>query len=91
MSDTVARHVVVSGRVQGIGYRDSCRHQAQQHGVTGWVRNRADGTVEAHLEGPLDAVDAVLRWCRQGPRWAEVTDCVANDTGVEGSTHFEVR
>jgi len=87
----VARRVVVSGRVQGVGYRDSCRHQAERLGVVGWVRNRADGTVEVHVEGAPEAVDAAVSWCRHGPRWAKVRDVVVSDVEPGGSTRFEVR
>lgn len=65
--------VVISGRVQGVGFRASCRHQAIQLGVTGWVRNRWDNSVEALIEGSEAAVDAMIRWCQRGPRAAEVT------------------
>lgn len=64
--------VVVTGRVQGVFYRDSCRRQADRLAVAGWVRNRPDGTVEAVFEGPPDAVTAMVDWCRRGPRTARV-------------------
>lgn len=66
--------VVVRGRVQGVGFRWFVRDAAEQHGVTGWVRNRADGTVEAELRGRADAVDAVLDRLRVGPSHARVDD-----------------
>ena len=66
--------VVISGRVQGVGFRASCRHEALRLGVTGWVRNRWDRTVEALFEGPEDSVDAMIRWCHRGPRVAEVSN-----------------
>ena len=87
----VRRRVVVSGRVHGVGYRESCRHQARQHGVSGWVRNRADGAVEAVFEGEPVGVDALVGWCRAGPRWAEVTDVRVVDEPVEGLSGFVVR
>ncbi len=65
--------VVISGRVQGVGFRASCQRQAVALGLTGWVRNRWDGTVEALFEGPAEAVDAMLAWCHQGPPAAYVT------------------
>lgn len=88
---TVARRVEVNGRVQGVGYRQSCAHFAEQHAVAGWVRNRADGSVEAHLEGRPDDVEAVIAWCRSGPRWARVDRCVVREVGVEGGAGFRVR
>jgi len=65
--------VVISGRVQGVGFRASCQSQAYALGVTGWVRNRWDGSVEVLIEGPNEAVDAMIRWCQHGPRAAMVT------------------
>lgn len=65
--------VVITGRVQGVGFRASCQRQAVGLGLTGWVRNRWDGAVEALLEGPAAAVDAMLDWCWQGPPMAHVT------------------
>ena len=65
--------VVISGWVQGVAFRANCQRQANALGVTGWVRNLWDGSVEAVLEGPDDAVDAMIRWCHQGPPSAEVT------------------
>jgi acylphosphatase len=70
----VAKHLKISGRVQGVGFRYSMREEAERLGVTGWVRNRRDGTVEAALDGATDAVDAMLAWARRGPRGAQVTD-----------------
>jgi acylphosphatase len=69
----VRRRVKVSGRVQGVWYRESCRQVADEAGVSGWVRNNPDGTVEAALEGPPTAVDQVEKWMHQGPPRALVT------------------
>jgi acylphosphatase len=88
---TVARRVVVSGRVQGVYFRDSTRERARAAGVTGWVRNADDGTVEAHLEGPADEVEQVLDFMRSGPPRAEVTDVAATDAEVAGYDRFELR
>ncbi len=65
-------HVVIRGRVQGVAFRASCQHEALARGLNGWVRNRGDGAVEAVFEGPEAAVDAMVRWCHQGPPAAEV-------------------
>lgn len=67
-------HVYVSGTVQGVNYRWTCREEANDLGLSGWVRNLADGRVEAVFEGPRDAVDRIVAWCRRGPPHAEVTD-----------------
>jgi acylphosphatase len=63
----VTRQIRVSGRVQGVGYRASLQHEARRFGVSGWVRNRTDGAVEAVLQGSQDAVVAVIAWARRGP------------------------
>jgi acylphosphatase len=68
-----ARRVVISGRVQGVGYRDWLAAEAQATGVDGWVRNRPDGTVEALFYGETDVVEELLRACRRGPRDAVVS------------------
>ncbi len=65
--------VIIRGRVQGVGFRASCQHAAVALGLTGWVRNRWDGAVEALFEGPEAKVDAMLMWCYQGPPMADVT------------------
>jgi acylphosphatase len=67
-------HVFICGRVQGVGYRDAFCDEARRRRVTGWVRNRRDGTVEALLQGSPEDVDAVLRWARVGPPAARVTE-----------------
>jgi acylphosphatase len=69
---TVTYHLRIAGRVQGVGYRDALRREALANGVTGWVRNRSDGTVEAVLQGAPDSVDAVVAWARRGPPAARV-------------------
>ncbi len=65
-------HVMIHGRVQGVGYRAWAQHQAQLHGLSGWVRNRRDGAVEAVMSGPDDAIAAMLKALAQGPQGARV-------------------
>ena len=79
---TITRHLRISGRVQGVGFRFHVERKARELGVTGWVRNRHDGTVEAVVQGLPEAVEAVIAAARQGPRAAVVTDVkVADGSG----------
>ncbi|MCC2279561.1 MULTISPECIES: acylphosphatase [Streptomyces] len=87
----IRKHITVSGLVQGVFYRDTCRTEARAHGVSGWVRNRPDGTVEAVFEGPAEAVDHMIRWAHHGPARAAVQSVDAHDEPPQGLTDFEVR
>ena len=86
----VRRSVIVSGRVQGVFFRDTCRQTAQRLGLRGWVRNRADGTVEAVFEGDPADVDDAVRWCRQGPPQAHVTHVEVSSEPVVGEGRFRI-
>ena len=90
-SEPVRRRVVVRGYVQGVFFRDSTRREAQRRGVTGWVCNRADGAVEAVFEGAAAEVEALVEFCRHGPRGADVADVSVSTEAVEGLAGFEVR
>ena len=83
--------MIVRGLVQGVGYRWSCQREAERLGVGGWVRNRVDGTVEVAVEGPATRVDALLAWCRQGPRHARVSTVEAEAEELQGDHTFVVR
>jgi acylphosphatase len=72
MSERLTRRLAIRGRVQGVWFRESMRLEAQRLGVTGWVRNRLDGSVEAVVHGSHGAVDAIIAWARRGPEAAEV-------------------
>ncbi|MEM4674702.1 MAG: acylphosphatase [Nitrososphaerota archaeon] len=74
MSLKVRARVIVSGRVQGVFFRDTTRREAKQRGVTGWVRNLPDGRVEAVFEGEKEAVEALIEFCKRGPPAARVTN-----------------
>jgi acylphosphatase len=81
---------VVSGRVQGVWYRESCRREAARLGVAGRVRNLADGRVEIEAEGRRPAVEALLAWAREGPPRAVVARLVVEDATPQGETRFRV-
>lgn len=83
--------VVVSGRVQGVFYRDSCRAAAERIGVRGSVRNLADGSVEVVAEGPRDKVGEFLEWCRDGPPRAHVTGMTIVDEPPQAERGFHIR
>jgi acylphosphatase len=87
----VRRHVFVSGGVQGVFFRYEARERARTRGLAGWVRNLPDGRVEAVFEGPDEAVESMVDWCRRGPRGAEVTDVEVIAEEPEGLEGFEVR
>jgi acylphosphatase len=79
---TITCRLRIRGRVQGVGFRYYMTHEARERGVTGWVRNRADGTVEAIVKGTREAVDGLVEWARRGPPSAHVTDVeVSPDSG----------
>lgn len=86
-----ARHVLVSGRVQGVGFRWHARAKGQELGLAGWVRNLPDGRVEAWLEGEEAAVAAMLAWLAKGPPAARVTNLEVVEREPEGLTCFETR
>lgn len=83
--------VLVRGVVQGVFFRQSLRREAEAAGVRGWVRNRSDGRVEAHLEGSAAAVEALVAWCRHGPPSAVVTDVDVRPDLAEGAGPFRIR
>ncbi len=88
---SIALQAWVSGRVQGVWFRQGTAEQAATLGVNGWVRNLPDGRVEAWLEGEEQAVRALARWLEQGPPKAAVTGVQVQEQAPQGYTDFEVR
>lgn len=70
----ITRHLRITGRVQGVGFRYALCDEAERLGLTGWVRNRTDGSVEAVVQGPPGAVEAIVAWTRRGPPGSRVAD-----------------
>ena len=87
----IRRRVVVHGFVQGVGFRYAAADAARARGLSGWIRNRPDGTVEAAFEGEEAAVEALVRWCERGPRGAEVAGVEVFEEPPEGLERFEIR
>jgi acylphosphatase len=87
-----ARQIRVSGRVQGVGFRASLQDEARKLGISGWVRNRRDGTVEAVLQGAPESLAALIAWARRGPPGSRVTD-VKESAADDEAAHagFELR
>ena len=79
LTKVITRHLRITGRVQGVGYRWNMAQQAQALGVSGWVRNRLDGSVEAVACGPVDAVQALVDWAQSGPMGARVDRVVVSE------------
>jgi acylphosphatase len=88
--ENIARHLIITGRVQGVGFRFYAERKARELGVTGWVRNRRDGSVEAVIQGSYGAVETMIAWARRGPPSAVVVEVRVTDaTGDYAS--FEAR
>jgi acylphosphatase len=90
MAQTAAR-LVITGRVQGVGFRAWTRREAHRRGLRGWVRNLRDGSVEALVIGEAAAVDSVVEACRRGPAMAQVTDVTRYLADDDGSSGFDER
>ncbi len=88
--EQIRRHVLVSGRVQGVWFRQSCRQEAEARGVGGWVRNLPDGRVEAVFEGTREAVTDMVSWCKSAPPRAEVHSVESYEETPAGEQGFTV-
>jgi acylphosphatase len=75
----MAKHLYIEGRVQGVGYRASFAAQARNTGISGWVRNRLDGTVEALIDGPDETLAQLIQWAHRGPPAARVTQLTVTE------------
>ncbi|MGI9157670.1 MAG: acylphosphatase [Marmoricola sp.] len=90
MSD-IAVSVQVFGLVQGISFRAACQQEAERLGVRGWVSNEPDDSVAGLFEGPRDAVDQLVAWCRSGPPGAQVERVDVEETETSGASGFVTR
>jgi len=91
MQSICRAQVIISGRVQGVGFRYATRSRASSLGVSGWVRNKPDGNVEAAFEGPREHVELLLRWCRQGLSVAYVDEVEVEWQEPKGEHGFAIR
>jgi acylphosphatase len=91
MGAQVARRYLISGMVQGVGYRAFAERSAHQMGVTGWARNLDDGRVEVHANGTAAQLDDFEARLRQGPRWAEVRTVEVSEAAVSPAGEFHIR
>jgi acylphosphatase len=91
MTDVVARHLRMTGRVQGVFFRESMRIEAGRQGVVGWVRNNRDGSVEAIVQGPAEAVDRMVDWAHRGSQHARVASVEVSDADPGEFDRFETR
>ncbi len=88
--EIICAHLIISGKVQGVGYRYYTAQQAKQRGITGWVKNLPDGRVEAVLEGNKQAITEMIKWCHQGPPASEVTEVKINYEKPQSYNKFEI-
>ena len=86
----IRRRVIIHGRVQGVFFRDTTRTRAAQRGVSGWVSNNRDGTVEAVFEGEREAVESMVRFAHEGPRGAQVERVEVTEEEPEGLRGFTI-
>ena len=94
MAENRTSHVLIHGRVQGVSFRAWTQHQADLHGLRGWVRNRRDGSVEAVFSGPGDLVEVMLKACHEGPSgsWVEKVEILdQSEPEFDASRRFEIR
>lgn len=91
MTNVIARRAVITGRVQGVGFRAACAAQARALGVQGWVANRNDGAVVAHIQGATPLVEAMLTWCAHGPPAAAVDAVTIEPAETHAPTGFVIR
>jgi acylphosphatase len=87
---TVTKHLAISGRVQGVGFRFYMERKARELGIAGWVRNRRDGSVESMVHGDPGAVETIIEWARRGPPSAVVAEVKISE-GEGEFDRFEVR
>lgn len=79
------------GVVQGVGYRNACKRRAEELGLSGWVRNNSDGSVEVEIEGSQHELGELVFWCEKGPNYAQVSEVSSTRVPITGTDWFEIR
>jgi acylphosphatase len=87
----IQKHIFISGRVQGVGFRAFTRKEASSRGITGWVKNLADGRVEIKIKGEREDIKNMIKRIKEGPSFARVDDIEISDEEIENFDRFEVR
>jgi len=83
--------IIVSGNVQGVGFRYSALKKANELGIKGYIRNKSDGTVYIEIEGEPETLDFFIVWCKNGPSWAQVNDVYYEDIPLSNFVNFEIK
>ena len=83
--------IIVSGNVQGVGFRYSALKKANELGIKGYIRNKSDGTVYIEIEGEPETLDFFIVWCKNGPSWAQVNDVYYEDIPLSSFVNFEIK
>ena len=83
--------IIVSGKVQGVGFRYSALKKANELGIKGYIRNKSDGTVYIEIEGEPETLDFFIVWCKNGPSWAQVNDVYYEDIPLSSFVNFEIK
>ena len=83
--------LIIRGKVHGVGFRFSCMEAAYQFGVTGFVRNKSDGTIYVEAEGPEENLNPFIEWCHKGPTWAKVTKVEVESGDLKNFKSFEIK
>jgi len=83
--------IIVSGKVQGVGFRYSALKKANELGIKGYIRNKSDGTVYIEIEGEPETLDFFIVWCKNGPSWAQVNDVYYEDIPLSNFVSFEIK
>ncbi|HZI02300.1 MAG TPA: acylphosphatase [Flavisolibacter sp.] len=86
----LTKHILIKGKVQGVFYRVTAKDAGTALGIKGWIKNTADGHVEACISGKEEAIESFINWCWKGPKDAEVIDIEIKESDYQSFSHFEI-